>query len=442
MNDHPEALSRAILERLPLALRGANAQIRWLSPLATDDFREYRDAEFLDRVGLGRLAKALAQFWPKGGPSWDALGLIVGDGDPSVVLVEAKSHIPEIYGNGCQASPPARVKIAAALRETQRWCGVGADKDWLGCLYQSANRLAHLYFLLECARVPAWLVNLYFVDDSIGPTSAAEWEAAAEAVKSALGLSATPRNAIGITLPALAPATTAISFAAWRRRWDALAEFTGPQLPDPAGRIEAVLHLWDEAVPGIWQRNEDLQLHGPRYRRGDAGAPHPGEHTIEHEILVKHFDAVCCLGGRLVDGVNAMPLVRDGGGGRRYNVEADLMLLVGTGSGYCLVVCEVKAGTDDAWSAAIQNLRQLKLLQQSRMARELFHRRNPRLGLPPALSASGLVVAPAAYYSAAGRKANAVAPAMRLLRAFAARTGTGADLAIWNPMVRRIEPLA
>jgi hypothetical protein len=171
--------------------------------LTVDNFREYRDADFLDRVGLGRLSKELALFWPRGGPSWDALASITGGEGAGVVLVEAKSHIPEIYGNGCQAGPTARTKIVAALYKTQQWCGVGADTDWLGPLYQSANRLAHLYFLVEEARVPAWLVNLYFVNDPIEPTSATEWKAAIESVKDGLGLPSAPRNSIDILLPAL-----------------------------------------------------------------------------------------------------------------------------------------------------------------------------------------------------------------------------------------------
>lgn len=66
---------------------------------------------------------------------------------------------------------------------------------------------------------------------------------------------------------------------------------------------------------------------GRRYRRGDIDAPHRGEHRIEHDILCRSFDSVTCFGNRLIDGVNALPLVRDAGGARRANVEADKYLL-------------------------------------------------------------------------------------------------------------------
>jgi hypothetical protein len=40
----------------------------------------------------------------------------------------------------------------------------------------------------EVAGVPAWLVNVYFVDDPHSPTSRAEWEAALAGIKAQLGL--------------------------------------------------------------------------------------------------------------------------------------------------------------------------------------------------------------------------------------------------------------
>lgn len=45
----------------------------WLSPLQDDDYAEYRDAEFLHRLGLDELVPSLKQFWPRSGPEWDAL---------------------------------------------------------------------------------------------------------------------------------------------------------------------------------------------------------------------------------------------------------------------------------------------------------------------------------------------------------------------------------
>ena len=35
----------------------------------------------------------------------------------------------------------------------------------MGPLYQFPNRLAHLYFFREIVKVPAWLVNVCYLDD-------------------------------------------------------------------------------------------------------------------------------------------------------------------------------------------------------------------------------------------------------------------------------------
>ena len=170
----------------------APERIEWVSPLAKDSFREYQDAEFLAKVGLGTSVSALQGFWPRGGPVWDALGVVR---DPfGVLLVEAKSYPSEIFGNGCQASPPSRRRIDAALAKTKAWLGVPQSTDWTGSLYQSANRLAHLYFLSEIVGVTAWLVNIHFFDDPHSPTTLPEWTSALKQVKAQLGLS-------GISIP-------------------------------------------------------------------------------------------------------------------------------------------------------------------------------------------------------------------------------------------------
>ncbi len=209
VNLQPETLSNAILEQLPPRVRELRARIHWVSPLAADQYQEFRDAEFLARVGLSAHATALAAFWPSGGPSWDALGIIsdpAGAMKPGVILLEAKSHIPEIYGNGCQAGDASLPQIEAALAKAKSWCGVSGTADWLGPLYQSANRLAHLCFLLDQVRTPAWLVNLCFTGDPIRPTTREEWQTALESVKAQLGLTRPPRNVVDVFLPALAPA--------------------------------------------------------------------------------------------------------------------------------------------------------------------------------------------------------------------------------------------
>ena len=68
-----------------------------------------------------------------------------------------------------------------------------------------------------------------------------------------------------------------------------------------------------------------------------------------------------------------------------------------------------------AWFAAVENLRQLKLFKQSLETQLLFRRRCPELDLPERLPVTAVVLAPPSFYVANGRRAEAVAPAERLL---------------------------
>lgn len=124
-----------------------------------------------------------------------------GSGKPDAILVEAKSHIPEIYGAGCQAGEHSRRLIEHSLAATERWCSARQDADWIGPLYQSANRLAHLYFLREVIKQPAWLINVYFLNDPIRPTNREEWEKAIKQVKGTLGLGSPLPYVLEVFLP-------------------------------------------------------------------------------------------------------------------------------------------------------------------------------------------------------------------------------------------------
>ena len=88
-----------------------------------------------------------------------------------------------------KASPKSREKIESALNRTKKWCGVSRDTDWTGPLYQSANRLAHLYFFRKIAGVPAWLANINFLNDPHSPTDREEWQKQLKRVKAELGIS-------------------------------------------------------------------------------------------------------------------------------------------------------------------------------------------------------------------------------------------------------------
>ncbi len=66
----PKVINVAIVEELGLCPRD---QIEWLSPLESDGFAEYRNAEFLERLD----SRPLEDFWPRKGPQWDGLGLFL-----------------------------------------------------------------------------------------------------------------------------------------------------------------------------------------------------------------------------------------------------------------------------------------------------------------------------------------------------------------------------
>ena len=190
VNRRHEELSLNVINALP-SLVSLNPRLRWASPLQEDNFIEYQDKTFLSAAGMDHFAGSLREFWPRGGPTWDALAVaeITRPANPKgVVLVEAKSHPDEIYGSGCRASPESRKRIEAALDQTKRWLGVSENANWTGPLYQSANRLAHLYFFREIMKIPAWLVNIYFLNDPHSPTSREKWNQALSQVMAEIGL--------------------------------------------------------------------------------------------------------------------------------------------------------------------------------------------------------------------------------------------------------------
>jgi len=197
VNEQQSVLDGAISAALSLPL-----SISWASPLRSDRYREYKDSAFLRVLGLDRSGTELSRFWPRGGPVWDALGIVSG-ASQGVLLLEAKSHVPEISGTGCGAKADRSIrKIEASLAMTKLWLEASSEADWKGELYQTANRLAHLYFFREILHMDAWLVNVYFTADPHSPTSKAEWDMAVANVKGAMRISKIPFYA-DVYLPAI-----------------------------------------------------------------------------------------------------------------------------------------------------------------------------------------------------------------------------------------------
>ncbi|HYN80185.1 MAG TPA: hypothetical protein VES88_01680 [Gemmatimonadaceae bacterium] len=178
----PNALETAVRTELAIS---PNSTIDWTSPRADDRHAEYRDADFLEKLGLERFADDLRGFWPTRGPQWDALGLA---SDGKVILVEAKAHVNEMTSS-CDAGERSREIIDQSLQLAKEHYGAEESADWASGYYQYANRLAHLDFLRQRG-VDAHLVFIYVLNDRDmrGPSSAAGWADVIDDCYTKLGL--------------------------------------------------------------------------------------------------------------------------------------------------------------------------------------------------------------------------------------------------------------
>jgi hypothetical protein len=234
-------------------------------------------------------------------------------------------------------------------------------------------------------------------------------------------------------------------FAAWAEGWMKPARYAGSNVPDLDLRIDQVLQAWIAPVPDGWQRTSDARLHRPavRYLRTHRdGTPKPGsEHELEQQILRPDLPAIRarCYENAIVDGINALPLARDPAGGRRGNVEADLLLLTREATGYRQWLIEAKTQSNNAWFGVIENLRQLKLFQLSTAAQHVMPTRHPELSEP--IPVTAIVLAPVNFYTATGAKKNATAPAAALINRLRAVAKIDIRLAVWEPAAQTIRSL-
>ena len=194
VNDCPELLDEAIR----LETSEISTPIEWVSPLADDDFAEYRDACFLDKLGVSLNDVPLDAFWPSQGPQWDALGKTRGG---QIILLEAKAHVDESISSCKAEREKSRALIGKSLESVKSYVGARPSADWMENFYQYGNRLAHLYLLRHLNGVPAFLVNLYFLNavemiqhGNTVPNVVAEWEAAIAKQEGFLGIP--PKHAL------------------------------------------------------------------------------------------------------------------------------------------------------------------------------------------------------------------------------------------------------
>jgi hypothetical protein len=182
VNDKPVLLNESIKKAICFE---KERETEWLSPLAGDDYSEYRDQDFLDLLGITLSRVKLKDFWPSGGPQWDALGRIK---DKAYFLVEAKAHVSEIISSSQAKSPTSRALIEKSINETRSYLKLNSGFDLTSTFYQYVNRLAHLYLLRVLNNIPAYLLFVYFVNDNTHiPTTQKEWEGALELMHALLG---------------------------------------------------------------------------------------------------------------------------------------------------------------------------------------------------------------------------------------------------------------
>ncbi|MBY0530866.1 MAG: hypothetical protein K2P86_02740 [Xanthobacteraceae bacterium] len=181
VNNHSEFLYEQIAAQSPTV-----GEIRWVSPVVGDDYAEYVDGAFLEKINCAHLTDALRSYWPSKGPNWDALALT----EKSVLLVEAKAHVPEMMSGPSQAkSPESVVLIERTLAETAVALHAKPKILWNGPFYQHANRLAHLRFLRQHG-IDAKLVLCCFVGDEErkGCMTEEEWKVAIQLCDDLMGL--------------------------------------------------------------------------------------------------------------------------------------------------------------------------------------------------------------------------------------------------------------
>jgi len=184
INDEPQRIEQQLRKDI---LGWSTAQFDWRSPLASQQYREYCDQEFLAALGLEEYSKALVGgFWPRHGPNWDALARVALP-HPAVLLVEAKSHRSEMASHYSGGRKSFKV-IDAAFDKTRQWLQPQKHREWNSPFYQFANRLAHLYFLRKECGQEAWLAHVYFTADPYYPTCREQWDDWLREVRFELGI--------------------------------------------------------------------------------------------------------------------------------------------------------------------------------------------------------------------------------------------------------------
>ena len=194
INDCPKLLDAAIQRETS----DISTPIEWVSPLADANFKEYRDAEFLEKLGVSLDCVPLGEFWPPNGPHWDALGKT---DDGQIILLEAKAYVEEMVSSPIGATGENSLAlIRESLETVKSHVKSRSPADWSTAFYQYNNRLAHLYLLRTLNGIPAFLVNLHFLNademasERTVPKTVDEWKSAITLQERFLGIR--PKHAL------------------------------------------------------------------------------------------------------------------------------------------------------------------------------------------------------------------------------------------------------
>ena len=259
VNHRQDELNRVIIDGIP-ELDDGHATLTWVSPVAKTYYTEFRDSAFLRVLGLSHLRPSLADFWPEGGPCWDGLALVNRPAlATGALLVEAKSHVKEVVASCCSAQGASLVQIEKSLDSIKAELGASLECNWLGPLYQSANRLAFVQFLRKNG-VEAWLVDLLFANDrSIRtPVNEEQWLQLHERAIEGLGLRSEPAYVVRVVKLAIDPHASGID---WPLKPPRLDRSKTPTLLGPLATsilagvddlVDSTLNLCD-GKPPRWQ---------------------------------------------------------------------------------------------------------------------------------------------------------------------------------------------
>jgi len=184
INNQPDIINLHIRRNFKIPAR---TEIDWVSPLKEEYYAEYRDEGFLKVLGVSPQKVRLIDFWPNGGPQWDALGRL---SNGTVLLIEAKAHISEVLCHMQAGDPDSINLIEESLARTKRELGVRTKNPWTTPFYQYANRIAHLHFLRNLNGIKSHLLFVNFIGDEEmgGPKSELEWLGVHSLIQSYLGI--------------------------------------------------------------------------------------------------------------------------------------------------------------------------------------------------------------------------------------------------------------